>query len=303
MFQSPRAASLLPIASNGLLVALKLSVGIAIGSISVVSDALDTGIDILSAFVAFAAIRIAVRPPDAGHPFGHGKAENLGGVVESFFIIAGGVFITYEAVRRIIVGAELRAVEAGIAVMGLSVLMNVLISQHLIRVARKTGSPALAAAGKHRATDVLTSLAVLLGLIVVRISGVTVLDPILALVVAVVVFWAAGDILRGCFNALMDVSLPEAEEQHVRRAIDRYAGQTRLEHLHTRKGGQQRYFDITLTTCQHMSVGEAHHLCDHIEDDIRRAYPKSQVSTHVEPCTLQEGAPCPASCPVNGAGA
>ena len=169
MFSTPRAATWLPIISNTLLVASKLGVGIAIGSISVLSDALDSGIDTFSAFVAFVSVRIAARPADSGHPFGHGKAENLGVLVEAVFIIAGGTFITLEAIRRILLGGEVRFVEAGIAVMGFSLIANVVVSAHLMRVARRTGSPALAAAGKHRATDVLTSLGVLVGLLVVRV--------------------------------------------------------------------------------------------------------------------------------------
>ena len=299
MFQSAKAASRLPIISNGVLIALKLGVGIAIGSISVVSDALDTTIDLVAAFIAFVSISIASRPADQEHPYGHGRAEDLSGVVESFFIIAGGVFITYEAARCIISPSDLRLVELGISVMGLSVLINLLVSWHLMRVARRTGSPALAAAGKHRATDVLTSLGIPVGLVAVRITGFTLLDPILALCVAGVVFWAAIQILRSSFSALMDPSLPPEEEGRVYDLMASYSDRARVEHMHTRKAGTQRHFDITLTTCQHLTVGEAHHLSGHLEEDILQMFPGSQITIHVEPCTQEEGAICPATCPVN----
>ena len=300
MFQSAKAASALPIISTSVLVALKLSVGIKIGSISVVSDALDTAIDMVSAFVAFVSIRIAARPADITHPYGHGKAEYLSGIVEAFFILAGVAFITFEAVRRILTDSDLRYVELGIAVMGLSVVVNLIVSWHVLRVARRTGSPALSAAGKHRAADVLTSLGILVGLVIVKITGFTILDPILALGVAVVVSWAALQILRSSFNSLMDASLPQEEQHRVSELMDRYRDTARLEHMHTRRAGIQRYFDVVATTCQHVTVGRAHQLTGSIEGDILQVFPGSRVAIRLEPCAQEPGADCPATCPVNG---
>ena len=303
MFQSARTASILPIISTSVLVALKLSVGISIGSISVVSDGLDTAIDMVSAFVAFISIRIASRPADLSHPYGHGKAEYLSGIVEAFFILAGVAFITFEAVRRILNDSDLRFVELGIAVMGLSVIVNLVVSWQVIRVARRTGSPALSAAGKHRAADVLTSLGILIGLVIVRITGFTLLDPILALGVAAVVLWAALQILRSSFNSLMDASLPQEEKQRVSELVDSYRDLSRLEKMSTRQAGTQRYFDIVLITCQHLTVGKAHQLTGRIEGDILRAFPGSRVSIRLEPCVQETGPDCPVSCPVNGTAA
>ena len=300
MFRSAKSASWLPILSNSALIALKLGVGLVIGSISVVSDALDTSIDVLSAFVVFVSIRIASRPAHREHPYGHGKAENLSGVVESFFILAGGTFITFEAVRRIITPSEISFIELGIGVMALSIVVNLAVSWHLAAVARRTESPALDAAAKHRATDVLTSLGILLGLLIVRLTGFTRLDPILAIGVAAILFWTALRIIRSSFNALMDVRLPVEEEHRVFDLTARYNETARLEQMRTRRAGTQRHFDITLTTCQHLSVGVAHHLTDHLEEDILRAFPGSVISVHVEPCTQEEGATCPLTCPVNG---
>ena len=296
MFQSARSATWLPVISNTLLVLLKLGVGIAIGSISVISDGLDSLIDTTSAFIALVAVRIAARPADTGHPFGHGKAENLGVLVEALFITAGGIFITVEAIRRILAGAELGLVELGIGVMGFSIILNLVVSAHLLRVARHTGSPALAAAGRHRATDVVTSGGVLLGLILVRTTGVQVLDPVVALVIAVIIFWTAAGLLRSSFEALMDVRLSPEEEAQVRALINRYQDQARLAHLHTRKAGPDRYFELTLMVCQHMSVGESHHLTEHFEEQIYALFPGSTVVIHIEPCDLHPELPCPAAC-------
>ena len=300
MFQSARAASSLPIFSNGLLIALKLGVGIAIGSISVISDGMDTGIDMFSAFVAFVSIRIASRPPDPAHSYGHGKAENLGGVVESFFIIAGGSFVTYEALHRIFDSSDLRLVEIGIAAMAVSVVVNVLVAWHLARVARRTGSPALSAAAKHRATDVFTSLGVLVGLALVRITGITVLDPILALGVAALIFWAAIQILRSSLSALMDSSLPDADQARVYDIMERYADRVRLDHMHTRKAGRQPHFDLTTTTCQHLTVGTLHQLTESLKREILQLFPEGRVTVHAQPCTGEEKTVCPPTCPVNG---
>ena len=180
--------------------------------------------------------------------------------------------------------------------MGLSVIVNLVVSWQVIRVARRTGSPALSAAGKHRAADVLTSLGILIGLVIVRITGFTLLDPILALGVAAVVLWAALQILRSYFNSLMDASLPQEEQQRVSELVDSYRDLSRLEKMSTRQAGTQRYFDIVLITCQHLTVGKAHQLTGRIEGDILRAFPGSRVSIRLEPCVQETG-------PVNGTAA
>ncbi|MBI2855479.1 MAG: cation transporter [Chloroflexi bacterium] len=302
MLTSPKAASWLPVISNAVLVALKLSVGLLIGSISMVSDALDSGIDLLVAFVAFAGIRIAARPADAVHPYGHGKVENISGVVEALFILGGAGFIAYQAVNRIISGGDLGLVEVGIGVMAFSVVTNFLVSRHLLRVARRSGSVALEAAGRHRATDVYTSLGVLLGLSAVRVTGIQVLDPIIALAIGGVVVKAGVEIILKSLGGLMDVRLPLEEEAEVRELVESYSHVFTLRDIRTRKGGYQRYIDLTLVTCQNTRVGEADQQCHRLEKDIKERFPHSVVTTHVEPCTMV-GNTCPDSCPVRGRGA
>ncbi len=297
-FNTAQGAAVLSLLANVTLVGLKLSVGLSIGSISVLSDALDSGMDLVGAMIALVAVRFAARPADPEHPYGHGKIENISGIAESFLILTGAGLISAEAVRRLGEGVEVQNVGLGIAAMAVSMVINIGVSWHLLRVARRTHSIALQATAWHRASDILTSLGVLLGLIVLAFSPWEQLDPAVALAVAAFVAWTAVRLFRRAYGDLLDVSLPGAEEAVVRGILDDHAREFVNYHgLRTRRSGAFRYIDVHVVLPRVTTVAQAHELTDRLEGAIERALPNTLTTIHVEPCEAPQER-CDAECPL-----
>jgi cation diffusion facilitator family transporter len=263
---------------------LKLLVGLAIGSVSVLAEAIHSAVDLAAAVIAFFSVRIAARPADADHHFGHGKAENVSGTIEGLLIFVGSGVIVYEAINRLTHGAKLEEPDLGIAVMTLSVIVNTLVSRHLFRVAKQADSLALEADAEHLRTDVWTSFGVLGGLVLVRITGIAELDPLLALGVAALIIKAAYSITRRSFVDLLDRQLPSEEQAIIERILREHRGRFIGYHkLRSRKSGPHRHIDLHLVFRPRTSVAQAHRLCDELEDHIQEALPHSTVTIHVEP--------------------
>jgi len=292
-------AAALSVASNTTLVAIKLTVGLLIGSVSVLSEGIHSMVDLLASVIAFLSLRMATRPADEEHPFGHGKVENVSGTVEGVLIFLGAGLIVYEAVDKILAGSEVGNVDLGVGVMLVSVAVNVLVSRHLLRVAAATDSVALEADARHLTTDILTSAGVAAGLLVVRITDVHVLDPVLGMLVALIILRTAAVVTFHAFSGLVDRSLPEPELAEIRRSIQEHVGEVVGFHeLRTRKAGSERHIDLHLVMPRDVSLEEAHGMADHLEEDILRKLPRSAVTIHMEPCDLaSEG--CNDSCPLN----
>lgn len=289
-------AAALSVVSNSLLVLFKLAVALAIGSVAVLAEAMHSGMDLVAALIAFFSLRVAAHPADREHPFGHGKIEALSGGAEALLIFAGAAIIVEQAVRSLIEGSELGVVEWGLAVMAISAVANALISRHLLRVARREDSLALEADGRHLSTDVYTSIGVLVGLGLVRATGLELLDPVAALAVAGLILGTAYRLTVKAYRDLMDTRLPEGEEVVIRKSIEEHMWEMVGFHdLRTRKSGRERYIDLHLVVARHVSVEEAHRLADHLEEDVMSKLPHSSMNIHIEPCTFQPGQ-CPARC-------
>jgi len=296
MFRKPTSAAALSIASNSLLITIKLAVGLMSGSISIVSEAIHSGMDLLASFIAFFSLRIAGTPADEGHPFGHGKFENVSSALEAFLIFAAAILIVVKAVFKIRAGAEIELAEAGMAVMLVSVLMNLAVSRRLLQVARANDSLALEADARHLTTDIYTSVGVLVGLVIIRFTGLHWLDPVVAIGVALLITKTAVDLTRKAFVGLVDISLPQKELDIIRAAVSEHGGETIGFHdLRSRKAGRERYVELHLVFAKDAHVEEAHRLCDHLEADIRSKLPYSNVTIHIEPCPV-ESSECPARC-------
>jgi len=297
MFRTRTSAAGLSIVSNTTLIAIKLAAGILSGSVSIIAEAIHSFIDLVAAVIAFISLRIASRPADREHPFGHGKAENISGTVEAVLIFVAAGFIIYEAVDRIINEKAIDFVPAGIAVMAVSVVVNVFVSRHLLRISRKTDSIALEADARHLTTDVWTSLGVMVGLVVVQVTKQNILDPIVAICVALFIMKTAYDVTRRAFPPLMDVRLPEDEEALIESCIKEHVGEVAGFHqLSTRKAGSERHIKLHLVMSANTSVEDAHDLCDHLEEDIKSKLLNVSVTIHVEPCD-KECDKCPGTCP------
>ncbi|MDA8219373.1 MAG: cation diffusion facilitator family transporter [Dehalococcoidales bacterium] len=276
----------LAVTTNILLVILKVAVGLSIGSVSVLAEAVHSAVDLLAALMALVAVRISARPADDSHPYGHGKVENVTGTVEAVLIFGAAVIIVYESINKLIYGVQLESVDAGLVVIGISVAVNFFVSRQLSKVARRTESVALEADAAHLTTDVVTSAGVFLGLLAVRVTGLAILDPLVALGVAILILKAAWEVTQHAFVDLLDRSLPAGEQQVIRDILDRRNGEVIGYHnLRSRKAGPDRHIDLHLMMHRQLSVGEAHEVADEIEGEIKKALgASSTVNLHVEPC-------------------
>lgn len=270
------------------LIALKVAVAVVTGSISISAQAMDSFLDLFAVMVTFLAVRMAVMPADDKHPFGHGKVEAVAAGVQAVLIAGAAGFIIYSAVRRIMEGTVIELTEAGMAVMVVSIIASVFLSRHLFRVSRATTSVALEASARNIAADVYSAAGVLVALIVIRFTGLNILDPIIAIAVALYVLKTAYDVARESISELVDVRLPREEEETIVACISEHLGELAGFHkIRTRKAGNQRFVDFHLLVPRNDSVEEAHLMCDHLEHDIESRLPNSSVTIHTEPCDMK----------------
>jgi cation diffusion facilitator family transporter len=277
----------LSIASNALLIALKLAAGAITGSIAILTEAIHSLIDLVASVIAFVSVRKADEPADADHPYGHEKVENLAATIEGMLILVGAGIIVYEATHRLVVGAEVERLGIGIAVMGFSIIANLGVSTALTRQARRTESPALEGDAAHLRTDALTSAGVLFGLALVQITGEASFDSITALVVAVAIVWSGLRIIRRSSGALVDEALPAEEMDRIEAAIAaaRTVEVAGYHKLRARRAGSRRYIDFHAQYRSGTSLERAHELAHVMRDSIEAAIPNSEVLIHVEPET------------------
>ena len=267
------------------LAAVKLVVGTVTGSISVIAQAADSFLDLFAVVITFLAVVAASKPPDEEHPFGHGKMEYLAAVAQGLLIVIAGGLVIYSSAHRIIAGSVLEMTEAGIGVMLFSIIASLLLSRYLRKVSQATDSMALEANAHNITADVYSAAGVLVGLTVIRFTGLTLIDPIMAILVSLVMFRSGYGVLRQAYRGLTDVRLPEEELAVVRLAIKEHVGEVVDFHaLRTRKSGSERYVDLHLVMPRHISLEEAHRMCDHLEQDIKGKLAQARVTIHVEPC-------------------
>ncbi|MFC2072750.1 cation diffusion facilitator family transporter [Chloroflexota bacterium] len=270
------------------LIVLKVTVAVITGSISITAQAIDSSLDLFAVSVTLFAIRMASRPADEEHPFGHGKAECIAAVVQAALIFAVGGWLIYSAVYRVIAGVTIELAEAGMGVMLVSIIASIFLSRHLLKVSRATDSIALEGIARNIAADVYSAAGVLVALVTIRFTGLGILDPIIALGVAIVILKSGYDVLRKSFGELVDVRLPKTEEDEIISCIQEHSGQlVDFHEVRTRKAGSQRFIDLHLMLPKNASVEEAHQMCDHLEEDIETRLPNSNVTIHVEPCSVE----------------
>lgn len=269
--------------SNTLLVVLKLVVGIFSGSISIISEAAHSAVDLLAALIAFFAVRKASEPPDKQHAYGHGKFENLSAAAEAFLIVLVAVWIVFEAVGKFQSSEPPEYLGYGILIMLISVIVNYLVSRRLLSVAHQTGSDALEADALHLRTDVWTSLGVLTGLAAIQITGLTWLDPAIAVVVSVIIFKAGYEMTLKNLWELTDISLPPEEEALIQEIITSHPEVISFHKLRTRRSGSYRQIDMHIVLENDMHLDKAHDICDEIEAQIKAALGLCVVVIHLEP--------------------
>jgi cation diffusion facilitator family transporter len=262
----------------------KFGVGMATGSIGLISAAADSLLDVGISSFNLLSLRIADSPADESHPFGHGKVENLAGLLQAGVIAVVGGWLILEAVRRLLAGARPVHPEWGIAVMAVATAVSWLITRHLRRVGHQTDSVILLADALHYETDVWTNGGVLLGLALLWVTGSGVFDALIAIGVGALILGSAYRLLVRSIQDLMDAALPEPEKRAIESVIHQHRFVVASRDLRTRRSGSQRQIDFTVLACRHLPLGEAHDLVDHIEKEIEATIPGAHVVVHAEPC-------------------
>jgi cation diffusion facilitator family transporter len=287
MIRTKSGAAGLSIASNSVLIAIKLAAGAITGSIAIVTEAVHSLIDLVASVIAFISVRKADEPADADHPYGHEKVESLAAAIEGMLILIGAGIIVYEATHRLVVGAEVDALGVGIAVMAFSVIANLVVSTILSRQARQHESPALEGDAAHLRTDALTSAGVLVGLAIVEITGIVAFDSITALLVAAAIVVAGLRIIRRSSGVLVDEVLPDEEMDQIEAAIAaaRTPEVAGYHKLRARRAGARRYIDLHVQYRSGTSLERAHALAHRMRDEIEAQLRRAEVLIHVEPET------------------
>jgi cation diffusion facilitator family transporter len=276
-------AALVSVISNTTLVVVKLIVGLLSGSVSILSEAIHSANDLLASLIAYFSVRISDRPADFDHPFGHGKAESISGLIEATLILFAAAWIVYEAVLRIQHGGEVAHLELGTGVMIFSVIMNTIVAKYLFKISREEDSLALEADAQHLSTDVYTSLGVALGLALVWITGWHIIDPIVAIIVAVLIAGIGWKLVKNAGHHLMDSSLPPTEIAGISEIVDADKRVASWHELRTRKSGSQRHIDLHIVLPSDSTLMQAHEIADELEKKIANRFSNAHVVIHVDP--------------------
>ena len=272
----------LSILSNSLLILMKLIVGIISGSVSIISEAIHSSMDLVAAIIAFLSVRVSDNPPDSKHPYGHGKIENISGVIEALLIFVAAIWIITEAVKKLLGETiELDSIALGSVVMVISAIINTIVSRRLYKVARETNSLALEADALHLKTDVYTSLGVAVGLGLIMLTGINWLDPVVAIFVALFIIIESYQLLKKAFTPLLDTAWAADDIIELEGKLKRL--EVHYHDLRTRVAGNYRFIDLHIEIPENVSVGNAHQYCDKIENELTDKYENLTVTIHVEP--------------------
>lgn len=281
--QEKQIAARLSLLSNLTLLVLKVGVGVLTGSVSVLSEAAHSASDLFASALTFFSVRVVDMPPDEEHPYGHGKAEGLSTLAQGMLLAIVACYIVYEAVARLFVHHEPQRVEWGMLVMVVSAITNIFVVRFILRVAKKTGSLALASVSKDHLADIYAAAGVLIGLVLVRVTGKAYFDSLLAIAVALLIFRSAWHLFAEALALLLDTQLPEDETAKVREIFEKEAQILGYHKLRSRKSGSVRHIDAHILVDDHLTLLEAHDLTEEIEDRIREALPGAEVVLHTEP--------------------
>ncbi|NJN16945.1 MAG: cation transporter [Oscillochloris sp.] len=274
----------LSIAAAVLTIALKMGAYLLTGSVGLLSDAIESLVNLAAAVMALAMLTIAARPADDDHEYGHSKAEYFAGASEGLLILAAAAGIGWVAFGRLLDPQPITQPGIGLAISLAAALVNLVVAVVLLRAGKRHNSIALEADAQHLLTDVWTSAGVLTGIGLVWLTGWVILDPLIALLVAAHIVWSGLKLVRRSTLGLMDTALPQAERMQVCTVLDRYAEQGVSYHaLRTRQAAARRFVSFHLLVPDHWTVREGHDMAEDVEQAIRRCLPNTTVFTHLEP--------------------
>ncbi|MFZ5753799.1 MAG: cation diffusion facilitator family transporter [Bacillota bacterium] len=274
----------LSIASNITLIILKVIAGIMSGSVSIISEAIHSGMDLLASFIAYISVSISGKPADDSHPYGHGKIENISGVVEGVLIFIAAGLIIKEAVERILHPVPIDDTVLGMGVMLFSAVLNSFVAYRLYKIAKEEDSVALEADALHLKTDVYTSLGVAVGLLAIRLTGIQVLDPLIAILVALLIIKEAWHLCIVAFSPLLDSRLDKDEESPIQEVLENYGRDKSLQikYFKTRKAGNQRFIDFHLCLSPDTTIKEGNELAREIKEKIYEVYADAHIHINLE---------------------
>lgn len=298
--EKKKFAAGLSITSNVILSVLKIIIGIFSGSLSIISEAIHSLSDFLASLLTFFSVLKSSQPADSDHPYGHGKYEDMAGFIEGILIIFASLYIVIEASKKILFGTNFNTESyMGIGVMLLAVILNIIVSSILFKVAKESNSISLYADGEHLRTDVYSSLGVLIGLVLIKITGYSMLDPLIALFVALIIFKAGFSITSRACSSLLDHSLPDNNINDIKQIINEYSDCAKLKEnsIKARQVGPFKDIDIILQFKENTSICECHKICDEIEKQIQVLYPNCSISIHSEPICYKKN--CNIKCTKN----
>ena len=281
-----KLAAGLSITSNAVIIILKFIAGIISGSISIISEAIHSMSDFLASVLTFFAVMKSSEPADKEHPFGHGKYEDMSGFIEGGLIIFAGFYIIYEACKKLFMREAFEVdTTLGIAVMLFAVAANFFVSSVLFKVAKKSNSISLFADGEHLRTDIYSSLGVMAGLILIKITGIHILDPVIAILVALFILKAGFSISKETLNNLLDGSLPPEDMKSIEEIINSYKNKCILgiKNLKARRCGPSTDIELTILFPKDMTIEKCHNICDEIENLITHKLGHVTIMIHAEP--------------------
>ncbi len=279
----------LSITSNAIIILLKIVAGIISGSISIISEAIHSFSDFLASVLTFFAVSRSSEPADKDHPFGHGKYEDMSGFIEGGLIILAGLYIIYESAKKLIWGYKLEFDSLlGIYVMAFAVIANFIVSSYLFYIAKKSDSVSLYADAEHLRTDIFSSLGVLIGLILIKITGIVILDPIIAIIVAIIIIKAGYSISKDTLNNLLDGSLPEDDIEKIKEILNNNLSIKGFKDIKARKVGQCKDIEITIFFEPNLTIAQCHKICDEIEEEIAKSFSNITIIIHPEPENLEK---------------
>lgn len=278
-------AAVVSLATSVAILALKAGAYLVTGSVALLSDAAESVVHVVAASIVLVSLMVAVQPPDEGHQYGHSKAEYVSSATEAALISLAGAGIIAAAINRLLFPQLLSRLLLGLALQGSAAVANLAVAIFLLRIARARHSIALESSARHLLADVITSVGVFVGVGLVAVTGWAPLDPIAALLVGGHIVWLGGGLLKRSLGGLLDARLPPDEEVRVRQVFDEHRSDIIDYHaMRTRQAGAARFIDVHLVLHRRSTVGEAHALCDHLEEHIGEVLPGVDVTIHVEPC-------------------
>jgi len=282
--RSARSYAALSIGTAVVTIVLKLAAWKLTRSVGLLSDAAESLVNLVAAIIAFWALSVAARPPDEGHPHGHTKAEYFASAAEGFLIFVAAVWIGVAAWGRLRAPQPLESVSLGLAVSLAATALNGGVAAILLGAGRRLHSITLRADGKHLMTDVWTSVGVIVAVLLVKVTGWLILDPLIAFAVAINILWAGWKLIRESGLALIDAALPEEEQRQVAEALSPFQANGILFHaIRTRVAGPRRFVSLHVLVPGNWSVQQGHDLCEKVEAAVRDLLPQTTVLTHLEP--------------------